>query len=88
MAVAARLNTTYWGLLKQPDNQKLASLQESPRTVPGIELFEQLFEEMVVPCLDAGLVQGDNLSVDQSFVEDEPNEEVAFHSSSWRKQPK
>jgi hypothetical protein len=25
MAVAARLNTTYWGLLKQPDNQKAAS---------------------------------------------------------------
>jgi hypothetical protein len=24
MAVAARLNTTYWGLLKQPDNQKAA----------------------------------------------------------------
>jgi len=26
MAVAAHLNTTYCGLLKQPDNQKLAKL--------------------------------------------------------------
>ncbi|MGB8062202.1 MAG: hypothetical protein WCF26_09930, partial [Candidatus Sulfotelmatobacter sp.] len=24
-AVVARVNTTYWGLLKQPDNQKLSS---------------------------------------------------------------
>ena len=33
------------------------------------KLFEQLFEEIVVRCLEAGLVQGDNLSVDGSFVE-------------------
>jgi transposase len=33
------------------------------------KLFEQLFEEIVVHCLEAGLVQGDNLSVDGSFVE-------------------
>jgi transposase len=33
------------------------------------KLFEQLFEEIVRRCLDAGLVQGDNLSVDGSFVE-------------------
>jgi hypothetical protein len=32
-------------------------------------LFEQLFEETVMRCLEAGLVQGDNLSVDGSFVE-------------------
>ena len=31
--------------------------------------FEQLFEEIVTRCLEAGLVQGDNLSVDGSFVE-------------------
>jgi transposase len=33
------------------------------------KLFEQLFEEIVVHCLQAGLVRGDNLSVDGSFVE-------------------
>src|ERR1700687_2947242 len=33
------------------------------------KLFEQLFEEIVARCLEAGMVQGDNLSVDGSFVE-------------------
>ena len=33
------------------------------------KVFEQLFEEIVARCLDAGLVRGDNLSVDGSFVE-------------------
>jgi len=33
------------------------------------QLFEQLFEEIVRRCVEAGLVQGDNLSVDGSFVE-------------------
>jgi hypothetical protein len=33
------------------------------------KLFEQLFEEIVRRCVEAGLVQGDNLSVDGSFVE-------------------
>src|SRR5450432_1833268 len=33
------------------------------------KLFEQLLEEIVARCLEAGLVQGDNLSVDGSFVE-------------------
>jgi Transposase domain (DUF772)/Transposase DDE domain len=33
------------------------------------KLFEQLFQEIVVRCLEVGLVQGDNLSVDGSFVE-------------------
>ena len=32
-------------------------------------LFEQLFEEIVRQCVEVGLVQGDNLSVDGSFVE-------------------
>src|SRR5256712_6205621 len=31
--------------------------------------FEQVFEEIVARCLEAGLVQGDNLSVGGSFVE-------------------
>jgi hypothetical protein len=38
-------------------------------------LFEQLFEEIVARCLEAGLVQGDNLSVDGSFVEANANKE-------------
>ena len=29
-------------------------------------MFEQLFEEIVTRCLEAGLVQGDSLSVDGS----------------------
>jgi transposase len=33
------------------------------------KLFEQLFEEIVARCLKAGLVRGDDLSVDGSFVE-------------------
>src|SRR5271169_2222495 len=33
------------------------------------KLFEQLFEEIVARCLETGLVRGDDLSVDGSFVE-------------------
>jgi transposase len=33
------------------------------------KLFEQLFEQIVRQCVDVGLVQGKNLSVDGSFVE-------------------
>ena len=33
------------------------------------QLFEQLFELIVKQCLEVGLVRGDNLSVDGSFVE-------------------
>jgi len=33
------------------------------------KLFEQLFEQIVRQCVDAGLVQGQHLSVDGSFVE-------------------
>src|ERR1700726_2654693 len=39
------------------------------------KLFEQLFEEIVARCLEAGLVQGDNLSVEGSFVEANANKE-------------
>ena len=38
------------------------------------KLFEQLFEEIVARCLEVGLVQGDNLSVDGSFVEANANQ--------------
>jgi transposase len=33
------------------------------------KLFEQLFEHVVQQCMEVGLVRGDNLSVDGSFVE-------------------
>src|SRR4029077_18876911 len=33
------------------------------------KLFEQLFEEIVRQCVEVGLVQGEHLSVDGSFVE-------------------
>ena len=33
------------------------------------KLFEQLFEQIVLQCVEVGLVQGDHLSVDGSFVE-------------------
>ena len=33
------------------------------------KLFEQLFEQIVRQCVEVGLVRGDNLSVDGSFVE-------------------
>jgi len=36
-------------------------------------LFEKLFEQIVARCLEAGLVQGDNLSVDGSFIEANAN---------------
>lgn len=34
-----------------------------------LNLFQQLFEEIVARCLESGLMRGDNLSVDGSFVE-------------------
>jgi transposase len=39
------------------------------------KLFEQLFEEIVARCVKEGLVRGDNLSVDGSFVEANANKE-------------
>src|SRR5262249_56185678 len=33
------------------------------------KLFEQLFEQIVRQCMEVGLVRGDQLSVDGSFVE-------------------
>ena len=33
------------------------------------KLFEELFEQIVLQCVEVGLVQGKHLSVDGSFVE-------------------
>jgi hypothetical protein len=44
-------------------------LEKPARTVSGIELFEELFEQIVLQCVEVGLVQGKHLSVDGSFVE-------------------
>ena len=49
------------------------------------KLFEQLFEEIVARCLEAGLVRGDDLSVDGSFVEANASKESRIHASSSRK---
>jgi hypothetical protein len=38
-------------------------------------VFKQLFEEIVARCLEAGPVQGNNLSVDGSFVEAKASKE-------------
>jgi len=45
------------------------------------KLFEQLFEEIVRHCLEVGLVQGDNLSVDGSFVEANAAKQSRIRSS-------
>ncbi len=45
------------------------------------KLFEQLFEEVVARCLEAGLVEGDNLLVDGSFIEANANKAVSCVSS-------
>src|ERR1700678_186602 len=49
------------------------------------KLFEQLCEQIVRQCVDAGLVQGKHLSVDGSFVEPR---RVVFRESSWWMQPR
>src|SRR4030081_2701478 len=38
-------------------------------------LFQEIFEEIVARCVEAGLVKGDNLSVDGSFIEANANKE-------------
>ena len=52
---------------------------------PESNVFEQLFEEIVARCLEAGPVQGDNLSVDGSFVEANANKGVEYRASSSRR---
>jgi transposase len=42
-------------------------------------LFQQLFEEIVSRCLAAGLVGGDHLSVDGSFIEANPAKESRIY---------
>jgi len=52
--------------------RKFASLTCSKNrhgAIPGSEGFEQLFEAVVAQGLAVGLVVGDNLSVDGTFVE-------------------
>src|SRR6201998_1178522 len=43
------------------------SSKNRPGRFQESKLFEQLFERIVTRCLEAGLVRGDNLSVDGSF---------------------
>src|SRR6201998_3401413 len=43
------------------------------------KLFEQLFERIVAQCLEVGLVRGDKLSVDGTFVEANASKERRIH---------
>lgn len=49
------------------------------------KLFEQLFEQVVAQCLAVGLVRGDKLSVDGTFVEANASKE-SRHSAEDRRQ--
>jgi transposase len=51
------------------------------------KMFLQLFEEIVDRCMEEGLVEGEHLSVDGSFVQANASRSSASHGSSWRKWP-
>ena len=55
--------------LRSRDSASLHVLQEPTRAVSESKLFEQLFERIVRQCVEVGLVRGQQLSVDGSFVE-------------------
>jgi hypothetical protein len=44
----------------------------------SVDSLSKLFEEIMARCLDAGLVRGDNLSVDGSFIEANANKESSI----------
>jgi transposase len=46
------------------------------------KLFEELFQQIVLQCVEVGLVQGDHLSVDGSFVEATPTRRAVFPANS------
>ena len=52
------------------------------------KLFEELFEQIVRQCVEVGLVQGQHLSVDGSFVEANAARKVAFRASNCWKRPR
>ena len=52
------------------------------------KLFEQLFEQIVRQCMEVGLVQGQELSVDGSFVEANAAKQSRIRASSWWKRPR
>lgn len=52
------------------------------------KLFEQIFERIVAQCLKVGLVRGDKLSVDGTFVEAKPLKRAASRESNWWKSRK
>ena len=49
-------------------------------------VFQQLFEEIVDRCMEAGLVEGEHLSVDGSFIKRMPAGRAASRGSNCRKQ--
>ncbi len=54
-------------------------------TFSGIEIVRAVFEQIVRQCVEVGLVRGNDLSVDGSFVEANAAKESAFRGSSWWK---
>jgi transposase len=48
-------------------------------------LFEHLFERIVTQCLEVGLVRGDKLSVDGTFVKRTLRRRAASRENSWQK---
>jgi transposase len=59
----------YWSRLRPGSSASLHVFEESPWAFQESNVFEQLFEEVVAQCLAVGLVRGDKLSVDGTFVE-------------------
>jgi hypothetical protein len=51
------------------DSASLHVLEEPARTASGIEAVRELFEQIVLQCVEVGLAQGKHLPVDSSFVE-------------------
>ena len=48
-------------------------------------LFQELFEEIVTRCVEAGLVKGKHMSVDGSFIQPMRIITAAFPPNNWRK---
>jgi transposase len=49
------------------------------------KFFQQLFEEIINRCMETGLVRGEHLSVDGSFIQANASNAAAFHANSCRK---
>jgi len=48
-------------------------------------LFQELFEEIVARCVGAGLVKGEHMSVDGSFIQANADHHSRVPANNWRK---